>query len=384
MKLIFFSVMVIVTANLFAAPLEGGYALAPRASASADEKALAYINARSRVIEAAKKYLGTPYRFGGMNASGLDCSGFVGLAFRDALGVSLPRSASGLYSWAVSTPIDRAQPGDFLFFRTNTTGNITHVALYLGNRRFIHSASSGSQTGVIYSSLNERYWANAFAGAGRAFPEVPPGFNFNINDNTSVTGTGTGTGSTSPASTNTNDRVSNTSDMDAMNRINRPETFAKNNSRFSFGIAVAPTWRGFTNDGQMIRGVTSQIGIYSETYFFGRQMIFGFEIRPEYDGLTNIFRLPMTVSWGLNERYRVFLGPVLTLGDTSYPETINWLGVVGISVAPFAVRTPGGNFAPYLELAWQHDFNNPYLSPSRSFTEGLRFSTGVRWLMFIN
>jgi hypothetical protein len=61
-----------------------------------------------------------------------------------------------------------------LFFRTGANANITHVALYLGNRRFIHSASAGANTGVIYSSLDEEYWARTFAGAGRVFPETAP------------------------------------------------------------------------------------------------------------------------------------------------------------------------------------------------------------------
>jgi len=44
------------------------------------------------------------------------------------------------------------------------------VGIYVGDRRFIHSASEGPETGVIYSSLDERYWSLAYAGAGRVFP----------------------------------------------------------------------------------------------------------------------------------------------------------------------------------------------------------------------
>ena len=131
------------------------------------------MTARLRVIEVSKKYLGTPYRYNGISALGIDCSGLIYLSFNEALGVSLPRSSSGLYTWTVRTTIERAQPGDLLFFRTGASISITHVGLYLGNRLFIHTASSGSNTGVIYSSLDESYWARAYAGAGRAFPEVP-------------------------------------------------------------------------------------------------------------------------------------------------------------------------------------------------------------------
>jgi len=95
----------------------------------------------------------------------------------DALGISLPRSASDLYLWVIRIPIDRAQPGDLVFFRTGTTSSINHVGIYLGNRRFIHAASAGLKTGVIYSNLDEPYYVSTYAGAGRAFPEVPSGYN---------------------------------------------------------------------------------------------------------------------------------------------------------------------------------------------------------------
>jgi len=172
---VFFSLMLFFCVSvIFAAPLDRGYPLAPGVNASHEERDNAFINARYRVIEASITYLGTPYRYGGLNSSGLDCSGFIYLSFRDALGVSLPRSSSALFSWAVRTSLERAQPGDLLFFRTSNTNNITHVGLYLGNRIFIHAASHGPRTGVIYSSLNEQYWANCYAGVGRVFPETSP------------------------------------------------------------------------------------------------------------------------------------------------------------------------------------------------------------------
>jgi len=176
MKLFFSIALIFCASGLFAFPLEGGYALAPNSTASKEEKALAYMNARRKVIEAATNYLGTPYKYGGMSASGMDCSGFLCQSFKEALGVSLPRSSSSLYTWTVRVTLEKAQPGDFLFFRTGTGSGITHVGLYLGSRKFIHAASSGPKTGVIYSDMDERYWANAYAGAGRAFPEAPADF----------------------------------------------------------------------------------------------------------------------------------------------------------------------------------------------------------------
>ena len=166
----FISMTVFLSGSLYAAPLEGGFTFAAGGDVTPEERAAMFREARFRVIVDACKYEGVPYRYGGTSKNSLDCSGFVYLSFRDALGVIVPRNAEGLYRWAEKIDIEEAQPGDLLFFRTTSRRNISHVGIYLGDRRFIHSASGGRRTGVIYSSLDESYWARTYAGAGRALP----------------------------------------------------------------------------------------------------------------------------------------------------------------------------------------------------------------------
>ena len=157
---------------LGAAPLQYGFYHAPSASASPAERALALDTARQRLLTAAKSFAGTPYLFGGTTRRGMDCSGFVYRSFRDALGVSLPRTSEGMFLWSERIRRDYIQPGDLVFFRTTGTARITHVGIYVGGGRFIHSASQGPATGVIFSRLDERYWAGVYAGSGRALPRV--------------------------------------------------------------------------------------------------------------------------------------------------------------------------------------------------------------------
>lgn len=378
--------MFLLAASLFSAPLESGYAAAPRASASADERARAYLAARSRVIEASKQYLGVPYRYGGSSRNGIDCSGLICESFKDALGVTLPRSAAGLYSWTERVTIERAQPGDLLFFRTDNTGRITHVALYLGGRRFIHAASDGSSTGVIYSSLDERYWSNAFAGVGRAFPEAPPGSNFN------AIAEGGGSGGTQQGGSQTDGSQAESSQPGGSGR--QTEEPPSSGGRLFFGAALAPTWNGFIPDGDLIRGFSSQLFLSVETHSFGKTMVFGLELRPEYDGALGVFRLPITLSWGPTSQITVFAGPVISWGDASfnvdggkrtYSGGTNWLGTIGVTAAPFAINTPIGEFAPYAELAWQSYFcDNLDFDFFYDLSAALRFSTGLRWRMQIN
>ena len=362
-KFILSAVLFFCVTGIFAAPLENGH------SASKEEKGRDSMDARNKVINEAAKYENTPYVYGGMTPSGLDCSGLICLSFKDALGVSLPRSAADLYSWAEKIALDKAQPGDFLFFRTDNTGKITHVALYLGDRRFIHSASDGPETGVIYSSLDERYWANAFAGAGRALPEAPSEYKLDLGSAAAAKSTGAW-GEKKTASS------------------------SKRNGRFLFGAAVAPTWNFFLKDEDLFRGIASQFRIAADTSIFGQRMIFGMEIRPEYDSMLGVFRIPVTLSWGPNDNFLIFAGPVLSLGDPSistnegernYSGGTGWIGAAGLTVAPFIIKTAIGEFSPYLEAAWQYYFSeNENKNFLADISAGFRFSTGIRWTMQIH
>jgi probable lipoprotein NlpC len=124
--------------------------------------------ARAQLIRAAQRYRGLPYRYGGMDSRGLDCSGLVFLSFRDSLQVEVPRRAEDLYHWTERLERDQIQPGDLVFFQQN--GRVFHVGIYIGEGWFFHSASSGPKTGVMYSRLDERFWSSNYAGAGRALP----------------------------------------------------------------------------------------------------------------------------------------------------------------------------------------------------------------------
>jgi len=371
MKPLFLTVFFLLTAGLFAAPLESGYARAPAATASQAEKEQAYIDARNKVINAAVKYENVPYRYGGMTKSGLDCSGFVYVSFKDALGVSTPRSSTSLYTWTEKIPLDKAQPGDLLFFKTTGGNSISHVGIYLGNGHFIHAASSGPATGVIYSTLNEQYWSRSYAAAGRVFPETA-GYNAVY------------------ASANKSEKPSASTDGGWSKPVGPPASSASSGStRFLFGFALAPTWNGFLKDGNVVRGMTSQFRLAADTDFFGPRMIFGFETRMEYDGALGVFRLPFTLSWGFNDKYRIFAGPVISIGDPSistggeeraYSGGTSFLGAVGFTAAPFIFKSAAGEIAPYFETAWQYYIsNNESRNYNADISAGLRFSTGIRW-----
>ncbi|MDR1278463.1 MAG: C40 family peptidase [Treponema sp.] len=371
-------------AGLFAAaPLQSGYALAPRDSASPDQKAEAAWEARGRVIYAAEKYKDIPYRYGGMDRNGLDCSGLVYVSFRDALMVSVPRTTTGLYAWVEKIPAEQIQPGDLLFFKTDNGGKISHVGIYTGGGRFIHAASEGPVTGVIYSALDERYWRRTYAGAGRALPEgrAEPG--------PALAGGTSGRESAGETGRPLPGNVPSSGPSPGGETAAGKEPPA-GGGRLLLGFAAAPSWNGFLADGNIIRGAAAQFFLGAETHSLKRPMLFGLELRPEWDGALGVFRMPITLSWGLNDKFRLFIGPSVSAGkaklktsdgDRYYTGGTSWIGAAGITAAPFSMKVPGGDLAVYGEFAWQSYFSEAGTERNwnADFAAGLRFSTGLRY-----
>lgn len=121
------------------------------------------------IVESAKKYLGTPYAYGGASGSGFDCSGFTMYIF-SLHGYSLPHSATSQWnSSGVYVEKSDLQPGDLVLFNDparNAGKACSHVGIYIGDNQFIHSSSSRSG-GVIISSLSENYYSSYYKGAKR-------------------------------------------------------------------------------------------------------------------------------------------------------------------------------------------------------------------------
>jgi cell wall-associated NlpC family hydrolase len=117
----------------------------------------------SDLISTALALQGTPYRNGGDNPRGFDCSGFTQYVFARH-GVSLPRSTQSQFSAGASVRLDEVNAGDLLFFTTVTPGP-SHVGIAVSSTTFVHAPSS---RGVVrMERLSDSYWAKRFVGARR-------------------------------------------------------------------------------------------------------------------------------------------------------------------------------------------------------------------------
>jgi len=116
------------------------------------------------IIETGTDYLGTPYRFGapaGITYA-FDCSSFIQYVFKNS-GVNLPRTSVAQASAGVKVAKGYLSVGDLVFFRTGGAG-ISHVAIYAGSGKILHSSSS---KGVTIANMNTSYWKSKYVTARR-------------------------------------------------------------------------------------------------------------------------------------------------------------------------------------------------------------------------
>lgn len=132
----------------------------PQPEPAADEHAAA-----QGLLLQAMSLIGVQYKYGGNDpASGLDCSGFVRYVFQSSLNVALPHNALAMSRIGADVDREALKPGDLVFF--NTLGRaFSHVGIYLGDDKFIHSPRAGKSVQV--ENIQMAYWKNRWNGARR-------------------------------------------------------------------------------------------------------------------------------------------------------------------------------------------------------------------------
>lgn len=123
--------------------------------------------AREKFVNKANELIGCPYVYGAVGPDKFDCSGFVYYAAREALKIQLPRTSRSIYNYTTPVKDTDREPGDLVFFKTTSSGNISHVGIYIGDNKFISALSDGPSRGVVVSSLSSSYWKPRYYGAGQ-------------------------------------------------------------------------------------------------------------------------------------------------------------------------------------------------------------------------
>lgn len=135
------------------------------ASNSKPTKAVKFSDNSCGLRKVVDSYMGIPYRYGGVDRRGLDCSGLVYRVFKDLGHPDITRTSSSvMYKMGNAVSKRKMIPGDLVFFKKR--GKINHVGIYMGGREFAHSSST---IGVSYTTLDNLYFKDKFVGARRIF-----------------------------------------------------------------------------------------------------------------------------------------------------------------------------------------------------------------------
>lgn len=128
-------------------------------------QASASINYSEEVTSVAKNYEGTKFKMGGTSPKGFDASGFTQYVYKTAATkMKIPRTSADQYKIGMSIKTNKLQSGDLVFYGTGSKkGNISFVAIYVGNGKFIGATSKGVKT----IKMSDKYWKERYIGAKR-------------------------------------------------------------------------------------------------------------------------------------------------------------------------------------------------------------------------
>jgi len=123
------------------------------------ENKISNINLYSFIDE----WLGTPYKYGGKNKSGIDCSNFTSTLYRTVYNKTLSGSSASMFAQCKIISTHDLKEGDLLFFKVESDA-VSHIGVYLQNNKFVHATT---KKGVMIDDLEEPYYKKYFFKAGR-------------------------------------------------------------------------------------------------------------------------------------------------------------------------------------------------------------------------
>ena len=276
---------------------------------------------REKFVDEVKTHVGAPYEYGAVGPDAFDCSGLIYYCARESIKIQLPRTAKAIYNYVRIIPDEKREIGDLMFFKTTSSGTISHIGVYIGNNQFISAISDGQNTGTIVSSLNQDYWKGRYVSTGQFLPsgreeyksgtvleetEMEEDF-LDINENSNIS-------------------------LASLPSTAEPKTFADN---LIFDTSVFFDW-SLLSPRQFVfryRGIDAQF----HTSYAGWSLSPGVGIILRFNTGLDCFQLPVILSLSMNDYIRVYAGPVFTFHKVTLIDTDKEIkgsifpGIIGVS-----------------------------------------------------
>ena len=318
---------------------------------------------REKFVAAAKQYVGSPYVYGAVGPDSFDCSGLIYYVAHESIGKQLPRTAKAIYSYCKIVPDSNKEIGDLLFFKTTSSGNISHVGIYIGNNQFISAISDGPNTGVIISSLKQDYWKGKYVAAGQFLKSGKQKEEFVDEEYIPDSG---------ESSTNSMPETSNISFGQKL----------KNNLYIDTSLLV--DWSVFSPSSFMIsfRGIDAQFHLrYAAAKL---QPGIGFFLR--FNCGMGLFQIPLIFSTSVNDYFRAYFGPVFSFSQGTLLDTEKTIkasvfpGILGfvVSTPALKIKDVGIQFVQDISYSTFNNTDDSALNFVESVSSGILFNTGVR------
>lgn len=338
---------------------------AQNAQMSAEEAA----KTRTTFVDYGKKYIGCPYVSGATGPAAFDCSGFVYAVSRESIGYQLPRMVKNMYKYCKIIEDSERESGDLVFFKTTASEEPSHVGIYIGNGQFLNCASDGPNTGVIVSSLKESYWKGKYYKTGRFLPTSKL-----IESDESSSSKNSSSQNTITASAN--------STSSAYSQTSQEDSFL---SKLVLDGMFSVDWNFFTPEyfRLFFRGLTAS----AHATYNGKNLKPGIGTSFRWDTGTGVIQLPLVFSITMNEYFRIFAGPVFTLGTPYLPGNSNekikastFPGILGVcwNTPSFKAGKTDISFSQDIHYTVFNGRDGAALNPIKSLATGIVFSSGIR------
>lgn len=314
--------------------------------------------ARDNFVMEAKKHVGSQYVYGAVGPETFDCSGLIYYCARESVKVQLPRTAKAIYSYCRIVPDSKREVGDLLFFKTTSSGTISHVGIYIGNNQFISAISDGPNSGVIISSLKQDYWKGKYVACGQFLPS----------------------GKKSAADEEKFEEELVTRDDSTVAK----KSGGSFKDKVVFDANASFGWSLIAPNEFMIK--FRGIDLLVNARYTGMNLQPGFGIGLRFNTALGVFQMPLVFSATLNDYVRFYAGPIISFkngtmintGDEISPSFFP--GLLGMSFSTPAFTISKSKVQVFQDISYSV-WNNPdnaALSFVDSLSAGLVFYTGVR------